>query len=586
MHTLIASVLSKLSNGGLAPRAQSLFEQVMKRGQLRWGRKAKLAAGASIVVALREAHRSDSIRDIAVSPILTSDFPIPVLNSAHMHQYLLEEPPLAISRSFSSVVRILQLQLALADPSSHLSVLQEHLHTLILKPSSGSSSSLPVQLSSALLPLMPKFPGILHTATMLSSLVTRIGSLTNLPTPPTACAIFILAIEGELSTSLPNVGVMAQCLGSRMGVSKKVVMERYKITYDAIEEWMREVPWLEAHGCRGSKKGGSKVAKRVIVARGLKDVVQFQDEIWHKKLAGVEKPVLTPDADDGMKGVDKEEGDLILEVDCPGGALDSPIQPDSREDVCTLRTPQVPKRQTPYQRSIVKVSQFLLQPLLGSPSTASRSRDGTPSDEDELIHLLTADVSALTHTFFQPPSRLQKLVVSRAGGEEGIPDEELFEHGELEGFLRTDDEVQALKATFDWAGSHTGKQLASDSSIKKRKRQQSHPEDDTSTSPSVKRTKRVNLDILASLLDPMNNLYEDDAQDEHCVSVDTMPSVETSEIGSVYRDDDDDDDDNDEGNNGDEEFGLCGIGEDGEVVEEWRPLSPEGVGFDEDRYEF
>ncbi len=71
MHTFIASVLSKLSAPGMAPRAQSIFDEVMKRGQLRWGRKARLAAGASIAVALREAHRGDSIRDIAVSPMRT-----------------------------------------------------------------------------------------------------------------------------------------------------------------------------------------------------------------------------------------------------------------------------------------------------------------------------------------------------------------------------------------------------------------------------------------------------------------------------------------------------------------------------------
>lgn len=66
-HEFIRTILNKLSNPGLAARAQAIFNQVMARGQYRWGRRTELAAGASIVIALRESHKNDSVRDIAVS---------------------------------------------------------------------------------------------------------------------------------------------------------------------------------------------------------------------------------------------------------------------------------------------------------------------------------------------------------------------------------------------------------------------------------------------------------------------------------------------------------------------------------------
>jgi transcription factor IIIB 90 kDa subunit len=51
----------------VSSRAKTIFDQAMSKGHHRWGRKAKLTAGASVAVALRESHKSESLRDIAVS---------------------------------------------------------------------------------------------------------------------------------------------------------------------------------------------------------------------------------------------------------------------------------------------------------------------------------------------------------------------------------------------------------------------------------------------------------------------------------------------------------------------------------------
>ena len=50
----------------------------MSKGQFRWGRKAKLTAGASVSIAVRESRKSVSLRDISVSFI--PQFYPPVVN--------------------------------------------------------------------------------------------------------------------------------------------------------------------------------------------------------------------------------------------------------------------------------------------------------------------------------------------------------------------------------------------------------------------------------------------------------------------------------------------------------------------------
>lgn len=72
MHEFIRTIATRQSNPGITWRAQGIFDQAMRRGHYRWGRRAKLTAGAALAIALRESHKSDSIRDIAVSLPLPS----------------------------------------------------------------------------------------------------------------------------------------------------------------------------------------------------------------------------------------------------------------------------------------------------------------------------------------------------------------------------------------------------------------------------------------------------------------------------------------------------------------------------------
>ncbi|OBZ75422.1 Transcription initiation factor IIB [Grifola frondosa] len=513
MHEFIRSVATQLSSPGLTPRAQGIFDQAMSRGRYRWGRKAKRAAGAAVAIALRETHKSDSLRDIA---------------------YLLDQSPISLARSFTAIVELLQLNLASADPSVHLPRLQTHLLSLIRSSSTDGGSNLPKQLLTALTPLTPRLPTIIRTATSLAALLARTSALSNLPTPPTACALLILALEAEHASSLPHAGTLAQALGARVGAGKGVVMQRYKIVYDLVEEWIREVPWLEGHerkkGKGGKGEGRSKVAKRVVVARGLKDVVQFQEEIWRKKTEAQTRPQLELELDE------REDDDSAEESESEGGSSGTNVKTTDLEG--SRKKPKIR-----HNRSVAQASCFLLNPL---SAAASSSEADAP---DLLTHLLTADASSLMHAFTLAPTRLQLLAASRGG--------------ELDGLVRSADEVEAVRVAMAWDATSESQDAGKTQKVRKRKRREVDDAERAEQVSSatvrekgkggVKGTKRINMDALAKLLDPTTTLDEDDA------------------------------DENSEDDHG--EGGSFTFVEGGEIVEEWRPPSPGGGGFNEDWYD-
>ena len=67
MHSYIASVLRSISHSALTERACHLFDLAMQRAKYRWGRQAKLACGACIVIALNESQKGETVATIAVS---------------------------------------------------------------------------------------------------------------------------------------------------------------------------------------------------------------------------------------------------------------------------------------------------------------------------------------------------------------------------------------------------------------------------------------------------------------------------------------------------------------------------------------
>jgi transcription factor IIIB subunit 2 len=430
MSIFITSVMTKLKNPGLSPRAEAIFTQAMTKGKYRWGRKAKLAAGASMAIALREAHKSDSLRDIA---------------------FLLDDSPLSLSRAFVAVVSLLDFDLSSSDPVVHLPILLSHLQSL-LHPES-STSHLPPDLVTILTPLSSH--AVLRTATSLSGIISREACnipVLQSPTPPIACAMLILALEAETRSPLPHLSELANALASRFGFARGVVTSRYKASYDLIEEWIREVPWLDQFVYKGKGHGASarsKVPKRSIVAKGIIDVIQFQEEIWTKKMSALGKASVVIEADPADEDGKNDEEAFFSET--------SPIS-----EPPALRHHQPRKKRKIKDHSVEDAYHFLLNPLsaksytLLSPMVSEDSGASTTRSDTSSLFLTPPTVPFTTHLLSTPsydskhsPSRLQLLALSRGGGSaEHVRDDELFVEGELEELIRNSEEQEALKPLF------------------------------------------------------------------------------------------------------------------------------------------
>ncbi|KAF8557346.1 hypothetical protein OG21DRAFT_353630 [Imleria badia] len=424
MRTFMGSVLSRLNNPGLSPRAEAIFTQAMAKGNYRWGRKAKLTAGASIAIALREAHKSDSLRDIA---------------------FFLDDSSVSLARAFQAVVSLLDFSLASTDPAVHLPILHAHLQS-VMHPETLSPSQLPKSLVSVLTPL--SLQAAVRTATSLSQIVLHHSpplALTSLPTPPTACALLILGLEAEARAPLPHLRELTRTLATRFALAPGVVSSRYKILYDLIEEWIRHVPWLDQFVCKGKGHGASarsKVPKRGIVAKGIKDVIQFHQEIWLSRMQSQQKVKLDlePDPSDVANDEEQDQGD----DESMNAAMVASSSKNSGESVTA--PPPSKRRKTDKKGNAVQAAYRLLRDPLSSGALDAATFSG---DISLLNHLLTCSPDELSRAQGIPPTRLQLLAASRGGSTaECIADEELFATGELEGLLRNDQEREALLPLF------------------------------------------------------------------------------------------------------------------------------------------
>lgn len=450
---------------------------------------------------------------------------------------MVDESPVALAHVFTTVVTLLKIRLTSLDPSWHFPALQKHVLHILAEP----DPPLPTHLTSVIKSI--HIPSALRTAYSLAELVSRSGLLTNLPSPPTACAIFILALEGELSSSLPHCGEFAEAVGMRFGVRKGVIMRRYKTIYDRVEGWASEVPWV-SHSPESvaGKTSSSKVAKRVAVARCLKDSVQFQEVLWKSKLASSGS---VRSAAEYTEIVSSSDIGQSKEVDLDGNVEASTSSGQPRK-----------RRKT---RHIVDASRFLVSPVHSS-NVNGATKIGVIPSLDVVSHMLAADSSSFQHT----PTRLQLLLSERSAEE--ITDDQLFTDGELEGYMRSEDEQEALKRVFDWAREE-GVYVETDSDG-------GHAISTCGRDPALGSTSRINLEALNRLLNEKEEtgrveaIYADD--DDWALAgiagdfgLNDDDPVNNSECGAIS-------------GNSDPTKRRHSTDDDAVVITPWRPISPGG----------
>lgn len=435
----------------------------------------------------------------------------------------------SLTKTYNEVIKLFGLDFEVSDPSVHLTTLHAHLTRIISDP---EIFKLPKTLASAVRSLQPRLSCVLRNSESLAALVTRSGKVSHLATAPTACAIFLLALEGEIRSPLPNCGMLAQALGRRFDVKQGVVMDRYRILYGIVEDWMKQVPWLQSSAQPHARVSSSrsKLTTRSAVAKGLNDVVQFQEEIWEKELYGMGEIFLDLDSIDEGDGSGDDRSTPVASLNdgrddesdfgsvTPASAsvvtTNSSVTKrkgliSSREASIELIPRPIKKRKTRHNRSVESASQFLLDPS-NTPIKPSK-----PTNDSQLLsHLLSSDASSLSHTFICPPTRLQLLHASRPGGSDAIFDEELFEEGELEAMFRTEEEVTVLVQLVDW--NRVEEEKGSKNALTVPRNRLTIPGHSTSQGDQTPQqgTGRINMDAFKRLMDP-DNFVACQSADEH-----------------------------------------------------------------------
>lgn len=386
MQIFIQDLAKHLHAPRESERANALFGQAMTRGTFHWGRKSKLVAGACLAVALRESKRPHTLREIA---------------------FLLQEPYPDLSHTFTEILSLFEMKLEFTEPATHIPALHSLLASLLIDQPPSSESGL----SKKTIILLQKVPlhVVTQTAESLADILVRIERhrTTSLATQPTAVAVYILSLEAEMRELFPNLGTVCSFFGKTCSISKTVIMIRYKAIQDCIASCISKIDWLDS---------GGKVVNRLVVARGLKDVLRFQDKLFKQELDATGRQTLV-----------FVEGELVL--------------PDLAGKVpsCEFR----------------RAKESLLQ------DTCTR-RPAPP-------HLLPSFLLSSSESVKEAPSRIQLLSRSR-GGQTMIEDHELFAEGELESFLRTPSEVDLFSKTVDWPDPKT---THNDGIPRKRKRRSS-----------------------------------------------------------------------------------------------------------------
>ncbi|KAK0483489.1 hypothetical protein IW261DRAFT_1674078 [Armillaria novae-zelandiae] len=582
MHEFINSLANILSVPALASRATTLFTQAMAAGNFRWGRKAKLVAGACLSIALRESKRPDFLRDIA---------------------FILDQQYAQLTRALSSVLSLLNVSLTSSDPFFHIPNLQSHLSSVIRDE--VEAINLPPSLVTVIKPLDQT--SVTKTCRSLSDLLARMSPSDTVAVTQihgTACAIFLLALEAEVRATLPSLGELGACLAARYSVGKGLVMNRYKAIQGDIATMMEGVQWLDQY--QKKNNGRAKVSKRLLVARGLPDVLSWQDEIWRQKIEDQGRPILHLDCD------------CDEDVDLNDHEIDQANSASSHPNSVVLSARELdmrPRKKQKTRHALSEASQFLLDPLSGSlplsalsvkPSITEYTRRNLQrKNESQDLHtylpltsyILAAPLTALQSS--RKPTRLQLLSVARGGASPSeVDDNELFEEGELEGLMRSEEEIQDLIDIWEREKlmdvDSDQERQAQKAKDKAKIRNKGGNENKENNHESLVGSKRVNTDALARFMaDDYDDMQDDSSQD--VVNV----------LGLGYSDDEDEDEDEDSRDNSingimmQNAYSALGYkrkpspdtgqqpsdGSEVIILQGWRPPSPDGPSIHESRYD-
>lgn len=302
---------------------------------------------------------------------------------------------LSQTRVLLRVLDILALNLPPIDPVLYFPILKSHLDTIL----ASHPSPIPSPLAQALarIPPHPIIPFAASLAAALPNILTPLHHPPHSAVP--ACAIFLLTLESLSKQKLPNYQALVAQFAHRLAVGSAPICAHYKHLVHSLAPVLEALPWASKSGIkvRGKFQRG-KVDDRDKVATGLQDLVTFQGDVY--------------------AALANDKPQLELEV------VDAISHPEPDHDA----TPPRPAC---------------------TPLNVSRRAHGAKTHNPELdTFLLTCHdtdferfAPSSSSAFRAPPqpTRLQ-ILSSTVGGADGVTDQDLFEPGELDGYMRSIDE--------------------------------------------------------------------------------------------------------------------------------------------------
>ncbi|KAG9004855.1 hypothetical protein FRB94_002023 [Tulasnella sp. JGI-2019a] len=475
-YGFIRSVLRRMDYEGLYDRVMGLFGAMMQKEGFKWGRTSSTRIiGACVFIAIRESGRGgETVQSVAA----VVDVPTPKL-----------------SRMLIRTLRALNMKLPTADALGHVPRL---LKLVSDAQSNPQSSKLPMALLGFLSDLS------LHSVHNLARNIQYVSDSVHLThnrtPPPVACALVIMAMEGEAGRAAPCLPHLMGFLSEGTGANSKTVSDRYIEFQTLISEWKLELPWLTTSAKPHRKR---KTPQREEHASLIKDIVCFQEELWRRRQENERSPELSASSSQATSPLrleldgedDVGSGDEALELPLsPSPTIFSVSTIDSETRVGSASSGQMSDNDRPTKKRRLSESTTLpysqtvsarrsnnscLRPsyaqrntrqmdldikieravaaLLGGTLIGGDKGNSTPGQNVAITNqgsirsqVLAAGVeSAAGGT--QSLTRLGAL--STLVGEANIEDGELFDEGELEAILRSEEEVHLLRRIWDDAES-------------------------------------------------------------------------------------------------------------------------------------
>ncbi|KAG8847311.1 hypothetical protein FRB96_001645 [Tulasnella sp. 330] len=468
-YAFIRSVLRRMDYEGLYDRVMALFAAMMQKQGFKWGQTSTTTVGACVFIAIRESGKGETVRSIAAT---------------------IDVPTSKLTRMLHRTLQALGMKLGVEDPLSHVPRL---LKVISDTRSDPRSPTLPSSLLSYLSNV--SLNSVENLATNLQYVSDSVNLTHNRTTAPVACALIVMAFEGETGHAAPCLPRLTEFLSQAVGINPKTSTERYLEFQTLISQWKLDLPWLAAPE-KPQRKG--KSSQREEHASLIKDVVAFQEELWRRRQATERSPEPSSRAASPLRlelegGEDAGSEDEPLELSIsPSPTIFSistvgsstPVSSASSGRTSADSRPvkkrrlgdppnsagvpdalRVPNRQSKYYNTCIrpayakrntrqmdrdiKIEQAAAT-LLGG-GHGERSLRARMADQATVrSHVLAAGVEGLAGDT-RLLTRLGAL--SALVGEANIEDKELFDDGELESMLRDEKEAEVLRQIWEDAES-------------------------------------------------------------------------------------------------------------------------------------